>query len=82
MNLYLLTNPSRRLYDIYDKAVVAAPDPETAKTIHPDGRSKVNKNKCSNYDDWCAQKSVGVQLIGVAEYGTEQGVICASYNAG
>lgn len=82
MNLYLLTNPSRRLYDIYDKAVVAAPDAETAKTIHPNGHSKVNKNKCSNYDCWCAQKNVGVLLIGIAGSATEQGVICASYNAG
>lgn len=46
MNLYLLHAPLRG-YDTYRGAVVAAPDAETARTIHPNGEERWNGAR------WC-----------------------------
>lgn len=77
MNLYLISQDQWTGYDTYDSAVVAAPSPEIAATIHPSG---------SNWwggGPWCdSPESVDVEFIGVAKEGTAQGIICASFNAG
>ena len=40
-SLYLITQSSVRGYDTYDRAVVCAPDEDTARRTHPNG-----------YEDW------------------------------
>lgn len=37
MKLYLISQEANDDYGTYDKAVVAAPDEATARTMHPDG---------------------------------------------
>lgn len=79
MNLYLISRQPNHNYDTYDSAVVAAETPETAVTIHPSG----DQTDFSGYNyTWCDPQYVAATYIGVAEEGTTQGVILASFNAG
>ena len=76
MKLFLISQNQITGWDTYDAAVVAAPDEETAKQIHPDG---------SGWDDssWCsAPEHVSVRYLGEATGDVEQGVVCASFNQG
>ena len=75
MNLYLISQEKNPGYDTYDSAVVAAPDEETARAMEP-------REKAWSAGSWAAPVDVKVQFIGVAKNGTEQGVVCASFNAG
>lgn len=86
MNLYLISQDERCGYDTYDSAVVAAVDETSAKMIQP-GYTKeelVTLNKVDPWKDnaWCSgPEHVLVELIGEARPGTEEGTICASFNA-
>ena len=76
MKLFLISQDQNNYYDTYDSAVVAAPDEETARNINP-----------ANYafkgsDSWCSPEYVKVRYIGEAVSDIEQGVVCASFNAG
>lgn len=93
MNLYLISQAENCAYDTYDSAVVAAPDEDAARLMHPNGRAKFSSKKGtwgSVWSDrfqadyaWCkTPEAVTVNLIGTALPGTEPGVICASFNAG
>lgn len=81
MNLYLISQEENSEYDTYDSAVVAAPDEESAKRIHPRGP------ECwQGYPSrtWCRTPSeVTAKYIGMASGEITAGtVICSSFNAG
>lgn len=86
MNIYLIYQNEARGYDTYSDAVVAAPDEETAKKIHPNGYIWGADWKPTGYlfnGSWARHPdSVKVELLGVAVEGTKQGVLCASFHAG
>lgn len=85
MNLYLISQSVARGYDTYSEAVVAAPDAETARKLHPSGCGlygvdwgvRYRESSWANHPD-----AVTADLIGTAVEGTKQGVICASFHAG
>ena len=96
MKLYLLSQDTNDGYDTYDSCVVAAVDHVEAVRISPD-RSRVwsVKHSCwmlrmfdgklekDRHGTWVDDLSlIKVEQIGVARDGVEQGVICASFNAG
>ena len=89
MNIYLLIQNENRGYDTYDMCVVAAPDENTAKTIHP-GRGLIwspgrwcREDREWTDDTWANDPdNVTVEFIGVAKEGQKAGVICTSFNAG
>ena len=80
MNLYLLTQDVNNGYDTYDSCVVAAPDEESARRIHP-GRDDWNDDYYAR-KTWARIHEVAVSLIGTAKEGTSAGVVLASFNAG
>jgi len=80
MNIYLISQGVNDDYDTYDSAVVVAENEQKAKMTRPDGRKDWD-GKARPYDDWCDASDVSVELVGVAK-NKENGVICASYNAG
>jgi hypothetical protein len=80
VNLYLLHAPTRG-YDTYRGAVVVAPDEETARTIHPNGKDRwegrrwvePNGHITRSWDwsdyamrEWKPADDVTVTLLGVA----------------
>jgi hypothetical protein len=79
MNIYRISRkdfkpfPFRNMYDVFDSAVVAAKDEESARKIHPG---------LGGLDSWVKSKEVKVELIGEAIKGTKAGVIVSSFNAG
>lgn len=80
MNLYLLTQTDNAGYDTYDSCVVAAPDEDTARCLHPGG---YDWDSFGGSGTWAFYPStVKAQLIGVAVEGTAAGVVLASFNAG
>jgi hypothetical protein len=80
MKLFLISQEHNTGYDTYDSAVVVAPDEETAKQIHPGDIESPNYNLLGA---WCSDPEyVTAQYLGEAAEGIEQGVVCASYNAG
>ena len=79
MNLYLLSQDTNRGYDTYDAMVVAAPNNVAASKILPSESYEWGER----HSPWCERPDqVEVELIGVAQAGTETGVILASFNAG
>ena len=85
MNLYLISQDKRNGYDTYDSAIVAAPDPLTAATIHPEEGSGYTTEEAweDSYYVWAARPNeVDVEYLGIAKDGTKQGVILSSFNAG
>jgi len=82
MNLWLLKNETVEGYDTFDSAVVAAPDAETARMIHPLYRIDEWDGKAGKYPCWCDAADVIVQHIGTAALFVATGVVCASFNAG
>ena len=78
MNIYLLEQDEVAGWDTYDSAVVTAENEEAARCQHPNGFS---------VNDWESMtwardpKNVKVTLLGTSN-GTEERVICASFNAG
>ena len=90
MNLYLISQDENMGYDTYDSAVVAAPNEDIARNTNPAGGPLLNDETAHersrwgwHYSSWCSDPSkVKVELIGTAAENIEQGVICASFNAG
>ena len=81
MKLFLIKQDQNTDYDTYDSAVVAAPDEETAKKMDP-GTGKPVEKWNANYSSWCnGPEYVTVRYLGEA-VDVEQGVVCASFNAG
>ncbi len=85
MNLYLLTQDYINDYDTYDSVVVAAPNEDEAKEMHPSG------GLLSDHDDqwpsWAPDSShVTVTYLGKGESlngePLTKRVILASFNAG
>jgi len=74
MKLYLLSQDVNPGYDTYDSCVVAAMDEDSARVISP--------SAYSSETSWCNPADVNVECIGIANDGTVEGVICASFNAG
>ena len=87
MNLYKISQSVNNDYDTYDSAIVAAPDAEKARVMHPNGvkSDRLDRKTPINFSmgDWVVYPSdVTVKLIGVASEKTQREVICASFNAG
>lgn len=83
MKLFLISQSQNSDYDTFDSAVVAAPDEQTARCINPNNGQIIKEWKNKYSDEWCdAPEHVYVKYIGDAAPDTEQGVICASFNAG
>ena len=81
MKLFLISQEQNNDYDTYDSAVVAAPDEETARQMNPDNGKPMEWRKQNS--TWCSvPEHVAVRYLGKAVSGTEQGVVCASFNAG
>jgi predicted Abi (CAAX) family protease len=81
LNLYLISQNENNDYDTYDSAVVAAPDENAARLIHPETGRHAEAADWSW--TWVSDSSkVNVELIGQALDGTKIGAICSSYNAG
>lgn len=81
MKLYLITQNQNNDCDTYDSAVVAAPDEETARQMHPETGEPV-ENWHEIISSWCnGQEYVTARYIGEATDDIKQGVICASFNA-
>jgi len=82
MKLFLISQEQNNDYDTYDSAVVVAPDEETARQIDP-CTGKPVESWGKRYSAWCdAPEHVAVRYIGEAAPDVEQGVVCASFNAG
>lgn len=82
MKLFLISQDQNKDYDTYDSAVVAAADEETARHMDP-ANGKPIEDWGKNYSSWCnGPEHVTVCYLGEAAYGVEQGVVCASFNAG
>lgn len=73
MNLYLLSQNINTGYDTYDSCVVAAKNEDSARHISPSLHVEY---------DWTTPDYVNVKLIGKAIFGTKEGVIISSFNAG
>ena len=93
MNLYLISQNENMDYDTYDSAVVAAESEGDAVLTSPshgnyawNGKSwlytRDDGTTCDMGGDWTSPKNVTAKLVGVANEGTEAGVIVASFNAG
>jgi hypothetical protein len=87
MNLYKITQSVNTDWDTYDSAIVAAPNEEKARVMHPNGRKshRLDRKRVSMYSrgTWAIYSSdVTVEFIGVASEKTQREVICASFNAG
>ena len=81
MKLFLISQTTNDCYDTYDSAVVAASDAEAARKIHPNGETICDWSDYSS--SWvCSPDEVIVKYIGEAAEEIQQGVICASFNAG
>ena len=94
MNLYLLTQTKNNGYDTYDSMVIAANSEEDAKHLRFvrthlyskhvfDVRSKpVWRDYYQtdfNYDDWSLNPTITLLAIDAL---VEEGIVCASFNAG
>ena len=96
MKLWHISQDQRDDFDTFSDAVVAAPNEETARTIHPDGAIWASEKDGLfpygwtkgephpyKWGTWCDTPDlVTARLIGDAVPGTEIGVICASFHAG
>lgn len=81
-SLYLLTQSSVRGYDTYDRAVVCAPDEDTARRTHPNGDVDWHRTE-QTAGTWARDPSeVTVTYLGDAFESIPVGVVCASFNAG
>lgn len=78
MNIYLLSQTRNQRYDTYDSAVVAAASEEEARKTDVAGAEGGDPEIFG----WVRPEFVAVRLLGVANPGTEAGVILASFNAG
>ena len=82
MKLFLISQKQSDDYDTFNAAVVAAPDEETARQMHP-GTGDPVEDWEDRFSSWCSgPKHVVVELIGEAADDVKQGVVCAAYNAG
>lgn len=82
MKLFLISQNQNNTYDTYDSAVVAADDEETARYMNPENGKQIDEWICG-YMEWCDRpEHVTVRYLGEAADDVEQGVICASFNAG
>lgn len=80
MKLFLISQDQNDDFDTYDSAVVAASDEETARRMNPDsGKPMMDENN----KRWCnGPEHVTVRYLGEATGDVEQGIVCASFNAG
>lgn len=82
MKLFLISQDQNDDYDTYDSAVVAAADEETARQMNP-ANGKPMDEWDKKYNSWCnGLEHVTVRYLGEATGDVEQGVVCASFNAG
>jgi len=87
MNLYKISQTVNSGWDTYDSAIVAAPDADKARVMHPSGQKadRLDRKAPSQFSmsDWVKDEGdVTVELIGVATDGIQRSVICSSFNAG
>lgn len=82
MKLFYVWQNENGGYDTYSDFVVCAPDEETARDTHPNGRP-VDWDNVDRYDTWALRReAVKVEYIGEAAPHLEVGIVCASFHAG
>lgn len=82
LKLYLIFQNQNHTWDTYDSAVVATTSEERAKNTDPSTGNPV-KDWNRLFSSWCSSpEHVSVVYLGVAEKSVEEGVVCASFNAG
>lgn len=79
MNIYKIAQTVNNGYDTFSAAIVAAPDEETARKVHPAGFMDDPKDPYFDYM-WAPAKEVKVTFLGVGD--VPQGVILASFHTG
>jgi hypothetical protein len=84
MNLYLISADEHDKWEYFEKAVVCAPDEDTARFIHPRrGELMSRENWIDHMYEWSpSPEKVTVKFIGTAAEGIPQGVICSYYESG
>ena len=84
MKLFLISQDENQYYDTYDSAVVCAPDELTAQHMNPSsGQPMTPKEWTRLHSSWASEPDhVTVRYLGEATDGVEQGIVCASFNAG
>lgn len=86
MNIYLLTQTISQGYDTHDSCVVIANSPEEAICIHPEEGcvwSELSRTQAWTSSSWArTPDQVNCTLVGVAELGSKESVVVASFNAG
>jgi len=80
VNIYLISQNDVDGYDTYDSAVVIAKSEDAARNIHPGNGKPLSAD---TWGTWTTDPTkVRVELIGLAKPGSEQRVVCSSFNAG
>lgn len=83
MKLFLVSQDENNDYDTYDSFVIACETEDEAKNTHPCGEPMTEEQWNDIYSSWCSSvKHVKVQYLGEADKSLEEGVVCASFNAG
>ena len=91
MKLWKIWQDQNTGYDTFDSAVVAAESAERARFIHPEMDNAFGLSNPPTYEEiweiepgsWAPEPAyVVVEYLGEAREGLEEGVVCASFNAG
>lgn len=83
MKIWSVVNNTVGGYDTYDSIVVAAETEEAARLIFPGYWYRTEKWDGQRTSEWGAAKDNIVEYIGHTDRdGMEEGIICASFNAG
>jgi hypothetical protein len=84
MNIYHISQGINTGYDTYDSAIVIAPDEESAKRMHPNGKDTIPIAPEYHSFDWTNDpNNVKAEQIGLALPDDDcQRVVCSSFNAG
>jgi len=96
MNIYLVERKERIDYDEYDSFVCYAPDPDTARTMHPRQKTFPSNMKFNPiekhwlldgepdfYNGWTNNlDTLTITFLDTGVSGAEQSVINTSFNAG
>jgi len=78
MKIFLISQDENNDYDTFDSAVVVAEDENEARNIRPGGG-----DWGESFSTWCSSPElVKVEYIGEASEKYNEGVVCASFNAG
>ncbi len=86
MKIFLLTQSVNNDYDTYDSCIIIAENKNDAKIISCEKLEYGDRiEKTDRYSSWVGKDkidSINIEYIGEAKEGSEQEVVCSSFNAG